>query len=268
MTYKTIAQLFDLTGKGAIVTGGAMGIGQAIAFRLAEASAGVIVADIDLEAAKSTVGEIKSKGGKALAIRADVRSAADAEKVAQAAVDAFGSLDVLVNNAGVQPSSRFLDISEEAWNSVLDVNLKGVFLYSQTVARMMIKAGRGGKIINIASIAALTPMAVHAPYNVSKSGVAMLTKSMALDLAANKILVNAVAPGGIQTPGSEAAGSIFMEALGVTPEQLMQSFLQRMILGRLGEPDDIAKVVLFLASAAADYMTGQLIIADGGYLLA
>lgn len=135
----------------------------------------------------------------------------------------------------------------------------------------MIKARHGGKIINIASTAAVTPVAVHAPYNVSKSGVAMLTKSMALDLATNKILVNAVAPGGVQTPGSEAAGSIFMEALGMTPEQigqLRQSFQQWIILGRLGEPDDIVKLVLFLASGAADYMTGQLIVVDGGYLLA
>jgi 2-dehydro-3-deoxy-D-gluconate 5-dehydrogenase len=176
MAEKTIAELFDLSGKGAVVTGGAMGIGQGIAFRLAEAGAGVIIADIDLKAATQTTKEIKARSGKAQVIRADVRSAADAEKVTQAAVDAFGSLDVLVNNAGVQPSSRFLDITEEAWNSVLDVNLKGVFLYSQAAARMMIKAGHGGKIINIASMAALTPTAVHAPYNVSKSGVVMLTK--------------------------------------------------------------------------------------------
>lgn len=268
MANKTISELFDLRGKGAVVTGGAMGIGQSIAFRLAEAGAGVIIADIDLKAATQTTKEIKASSGKAQAIRADVRSAADAEKVVQAAVDAFGSLDVLVNNAGVQPSSKFLDITEEAWNSVLDVNLKGVFLYSQAAARMMIKAEHGGKIINIASMAALTPTAVHAPYNVSKSGVAMLTKSMALDLAANKILVNAVAPGPVLTPGSEAAGGSFMEALGVTPEQLGQNYVQRMILGRPGEPDDIAKVVLFLASAAADYMTGELIVVDGGFLLA
>jgi len=267
MTNKTIAQLFELTGKGAIVTGGAMGIGQAIAFRLAEAGAGVIVADIDLKTATQTTREIKARSGKAQAIRADVRSAADAERVIQATVDAFGSLDVLVNNAGVQPSSRFLDISEEAWNNVLDVNLKGVFLYSQAAARMMIKAGHGGKIINIASMAALTPTAVHAPYNVSKSGVAMLTKSMALELAAEKILVNAVAPGGIQTPGGDAVKSAMSQALGMTEEGLMQAFLQQVPLGRLGEPDDVAKVVLFLASGAADFITGELILVDGGHLL-
>ena len=205
MTMKTIAQLFDLSGKGAVVTGGAMGIGQGIAFRLAEAGAGVMVADIDLKAATQTVKQIEARGGKAQAIRADVRSAADAEKVAQATVDAFGSLDILVNNAGIYPSSKFLDTSEELWDKVLDINLKGAFLYSQAAARAMIKAGHGGKIINIASIEALKPAEDTSLYSASKSGVVMLTKSMALELAPNKILVNAVAPGGIQTPGAIAA---------------------------------------------------------------
>ena len=154
MTMKTIAQLFHLSGKGAVVTGGAMGIGQGIAYRLAEAGAGVMVADIDLKAATQTVEQIKARGGKAQAIRADVRSAADAEKVAQATVDAFGSLDILVNNAGIFPFSKFLDTSEEFWDKVLDVNLKGAFLYSQAAARAMIKGGHGGKIINLASIEA------------------------------------------------------------------------------------------------------------------
>lgn len=264
---KTIAQLFDLSGKGAVVTGGAMGIGQGIAFRLAEAGAGVMVADINLKVATQTAKEIKVRGGKARAIRADVRSAADAEKVAQATVDAFGSLDILVNNAGIFPSSRFLDISEESWDKVLDVNLKGAFLYSQAAARAMIKAGHGGKIINMASVEALKTMGGQAPYGASKSGVVMLTKSMALELAANKILVNAVAPGGIQTPGTDAVRSNMSQDLGMTKEGMMQAFLQRMPLGHMGEPDDVAKVVLFLASRAADYMTGALILVDGGYLL-
>jgi len=263
----TIAQLFDLSGKGTVVTGGAMGIGQGIAFRLAEAGAGVMVADIDLKAATQTAQQIEARGGKAQAIRADVRSAADAEKVAQATVDAFGSLDILVNNAGIFPSSRFLDISEESWDKVLDINLKGAFLYSQAAARAMIKAGHGGKIINIASMEALKPIGGHTHYSASKSGVAMLTKSMALELAADKILVNAVAPGGIQTPGSDAVSSAMSHALGMTEEGLMQAFLQRVPLGRLGEPDDVAKAVLFLASGAADFITGELILVDGGHLL-
>jgi 2-deoxy-D-gluconate 3-dehydrogenase len=244
-----------------------MGIGQGIAFRLAEAGAGVMVADIDLKAATQTAQQIEARGGKAKAIRADVRSAADAEKVAQAAVDAFGSLDILVNNAGIFPSSRFLDISEESWDKVLDVNLKGAFLYSQAAARAMIKAGHGGKIINIASMEALKPLGGHTHYSASKSGVAMLTKSMALELAANKILVNTVAPGGIQTPGGQAARGERSQTLGMTEEELGRTFLQRVPVGRLGKPDDIAKVVLFLASGAADFVTGELILVDGGHLL-
>ena len=267
---KTIAQLFDLSGKGAVVTGGAMGIGQGIAFRLAEAGAGVMVADIDLKTATQTAQQIEARGGKARAIRADIRSAADAEKVAQDAVDAFGSLDILVNNAGIFPSSRFLDISEESWDKVLDVNLKGAFLYSQAASRAMIKAGHGGKIINIASIEAMKPMMAHAPYSTSKGGLAMLTKSMALELAANKILVNAVAPGGIQTPGATGCATSMRQTLDMTKEELEkfgQAFLQRMPVGRMGKPDDVAKVVLFLASGAADFITGELILVDGGYLL-
>jgi 2-deoxy-D-gluconate 3-dehydrogenase len=264
---QTIAQLFDLSGKGAVVTGGAIGIGEGIAFRLAEAGAGVMVADIDLKAATQTAEQIKASGGKARAIRADVRSAADAEKVAQATVDAFGSLDILVNNAGIYPSSRFVDTTEELWDKVLDTNLKGAFLYSQAAARAMIKAGHGGRIINIASIEALKPQGALVPYNTSKSGVVMLTKSMALELAANKILVNAVAPGGIQTPGALATVDNRCQALGVTLEELGQTFIQRVPLGCLGEPDDIAKVVLFLASGAADFVTGELILVDGGHLL-
>jgi 2-deoxy-D-gluconate 3-dehydrogenase len=267
MTTKTIAQLFDLRGKGAVVTGGAMGIGQGIAFRLAEAGASVMLADIALKAATQTAKQIEARGGKAQAIHADVRSAADAEKVAQATVDAFSSLDILVNNAGIFPSSRFMDTSEESWDEVLDTNLKGAFLYSRAAARAMIKAGHGGKIVNLASMESLKPWAGHTHYGASKSGVAMLTKSMALELAPNKILVNAVAPGGIQTPGSDAMSGAISQALGMTQEGLMQAFLQRVPLGRMGEPDDVAKVVLFLASGAADFITGELILVDGGHLL-
>ena len=267
MTMKTIAQLFDLSGKGAVVTGGAMGIGQGIAFRLAEAGAGVMVADIDLKAATQTAQQIQARGGKAKAIRADVCSAADAVKVTQATVDAFGSLDILINNAGIYPSSGFVDTAEELWDKVLDTNLKGAFLYSQAAALAMIKAGHGGRIVNMASVEAMKPMALLVPYNTSKSGVVMLTKSMALELAANRILVNAVAPGGIETPGASVARASISQTLGITEEQVVQGFVQRVPLGRMGEPDDIAKVVLFLVSGAADFITGELILVDGGHLL-
>jgi 2-deoxy-D-gluconate 3-dehydrogenase len=266
MTTRTIAQLFDLTGKGAIVTGGAMGIGQGVAFRLAEAGAGVMIADVDAEAARQTVIEIKASGGKAHAIRADVGSTADAKKVVQATVKVFGCLDILVNNAGIYPVSPLLETSEQIWDKVLDINLKGIFFYSQAAAQEMVKAGRGGKIINMASIDAMHPYGGVAHYGASKAGVVMLTKALALELAPHNILVNAVAPGSIMTPGTQATRAA-LQAQGIPEEKVLESFMARLPLRRMGEPDDIAKVVLFLASGAADYMTGTLVLADGGFLL-
>ena len=152
MTLKTIAQLFDLSGKGAVVTGGAMGIGQGIAFRLAEAGAGVIIADIAMKEAKDTVKQIKEKGGKAKAIHADVRRAADAKKAIQAAVAAYGSIDILVNDAGIEPGCKFMESDEASLNEIFDVNVKGVFLFSQVAAQAMIKAGHGGKIIHLGNL--------------------------------------------------------------------------------------------------------------------
>lgn len=267
MADQTVAQLFDLTGKGAIVTGGAMGIGQAVAFRLAEVGAGVMIADINLEAASQTVEQIKARGGTAQAVRADARSKEDAKKVVEATVEAFGSLDILVNNAGIYPSSPILQTSEEMWDSVFDINLKGVFCYSQTAAQEMIKAGHGGKIINMASIGGERPYGQEAPYAASKGGLVILTKALALELAPYDILVNAVSPGTIMTPGTDAARAALTAGGAGTPEEIMGAFLTRVPLRRMGQPDDVAKVVLFLASGAADYMTGSYVLVDGGFLL-
>jgi len=262
----TIAQLFDLTGKGAVVTGAAMGIGQSIAFRLTEAGASVMIADINIDAANRTVEKITTNGGKAQAIKADASSRDDAQKTVRAAVEAFGSLDILVNNAGIYPISPVLEISEEMWNRVLDINLKSVFHYSQAGATEMIRAGNGGKIINMASMEGLHPRDSFAHYTTSKAGVIMLTKSMALELAAHNILINAIAPGGVWTPGSESLSSE-TEASGISLKEGMGKFLARLPIGRFAMPDDIAKVALFLASPAADYMTGSVLLVDGGYQL-
>jgi 2-deoxy-D-gluconate 3-dehydrogenase len=262
----TIVQLFDLTDKGAIVTGGAMGIGQGIAFRLAEAGAGIMIADIDTGAAGETVQQIADRGGRAQAICADVTSPDDATAAVRACVDAFGSLDILVNNAGVYPHSPALEISDEMWDRVLGVNLKGVYFFSQAAAEEMIRAGHGGKIVNIASDSGLHPGEDRAAYCTSKAAVIMLTQAMALELARHSILVNVVAPGGVMTPGG-AALAAQLKARGVSMEEMADNFMARVPLHRLGEPDDIARVVLFLASAAADYMTGSVVSADGGRLL-
>lgn len=269
MTTQTIAQLFDLTGKGAIVTGAAMGIGQAIASRLAEAGAGVMITDINPEAASQTVEQIMARGGKARAIHADATSADDAKKAVEATVESFGRLDILVNNAGIYPFSPILEISEEMWNKVLDINLKGVYSYSQAAAREMVRAGHGGKIVNIASMEGLHPREQLAAYVASKGGMIMLTKAMALELATHNILINAIAPGGVWTPGTKAQVAA-LQASGKSVDQLAEmgkSFMARLPLGRTGEPDDVAKVVLFLASAAADYMTGSVLLVDGGFQL-
>ena len=266
MTKQTIAQIFDLTGKGAIVTGAAMGIGRAIASRLAEAGAGVMITDINPQAASQTVEQITARGGNAQAIHADATSADDARKAVEATVEAFGRLDILVNNAGIYPASPILEISEEMWNKVLDINLKGVYSYSQAAAREMVRAGQGGKIINIASMEGLHPREQLAAYVASKGGVIMLTKSMALELATHNILINAIAPGGVWTPGAEALARQ-AEASGSALQGTSAAFLARVPLGRFAKPDDVAKVALFLASAAADYMTGSVVLVDGGFQL-
>jgi 2-deoxy-D-gluconate 3-dehydrogenase len=267
MAEKTIAQLFDLSGKVALVTGGALGIGQGIAFRLAEAGASVVITDINLEAATQTVSEIKARGGKALAITANAASVDDAKKAVKAAVDNFGSLDSLVNNAGVFPMSPALQLTEELWDKVIDINLKGTFFYAQAAAETMIALERSGKIVNIASIDALHPTGNLVHYDASKGGVVMVTKSLALELAKHNITVNAIAPGSIGTPGAAAISEGVLKATGMSVEQLMTNFTARIPLGRAGVPDDIAKAVLFLVSEAADYITGSLLVVDGGYLL-
>src|SRR2546430_17578521 len=199
----SIAQLFDLTGKAAIVTGGAMGIGQGIALRLAEAGAGVLITDINLEAANNTVNQIRSKGGKAEAIKADTSSVADAKRTVQETVRAFGRLDILVNNAGIYPFAPALQVTEELWDKVLDINLKGLFFYNQAAAQEMMNEGHGGKIINIASIDALHPTGNLVHYDASKGGVEMITKALALEFGPHNLRVNAIAPGTIPTQGAD-----------------------------------------------------------------
>ncbi|MFO8010505.1 MAG: SDR family oxidoreductase [Dehalococcoidia bacterium] len=267
MTDQNISQLFDLTGKNAVVTGGAMGIGKGIAIRLAEAGASIIIADIEFQLASEAAEEIRSSAGFAEAVEADVRNANDADRTLNACMRSFGSVDILVNNAGICPMKAIMGVNEDLWNKVLDVNLKSTFLWSQAACKNMIEEGKGGKIINIASIDSFHPtgMAVH--YNASKGGVAMLTKALALELAPHRILVNGIAPGGIRTPLNASASKEFSNITGMDESLIMQGLIQKIPIKRMGEPDDIARVALFLASAAADYITGEIIVADGGLLL-
>ncbi len=267
MEIQTIAELFDLTGKSALVTGGAVGIGQAIAFRLAEAGADVMIGDINTEGAEQTVNQIKDQGDNAQAVYANASNPDDAVKMVQATVAAFDHLDILVNNAGIYPIVPFDQMNEEVWDKVLDLNLKGTFFCSQAAAKQMTKQGLGGKIINLSSIDGLHPSGMTSHYSASKGGIVMLTKALALELAPHKILVNAIAPGSIITPGTNAVRDGLSGQMGVSPESILDNFMPRIPLQRMGQPDDVAKVALFLASSASDYTTGDVIVADGGFLL-
>lgn len=268
MTAQTIREIFDLTGKSAVVTGGSKGIGQAITFRLAEAGARVVVIDLDKEAAVQTVNEIKKSGYKSEYLVADVSNIAQVEKVIQTAVETLGGLDILINNAGIYPPMPVFQITEQVWDAVFDTNLKGMFFYSQAAAKEMVKRGHGGKIINLASIDGMQPGEGRLIYGASKAGVITMTKSLALELSPHKILVNAIAPGAIHTPGLVTILDIYAKAGGITAEALEAGDAKANTpMGYYGQADDIAKAALFLASEAASYMTGQTIVVDGGKLL-
>ncbi|MDD4877087.1 MAG: SDR family oxidoreductase [Dehalococcoidales bacterium] len=261
---KTIQELFDLSGQTAIVTGAAMGIGKGIALRLAEAGANVVVSDINLESAQKTVKEMTTMGYKAKAIQSDVSKVADATRAVQETLDTFGDLHILVNNAGIYPFTTITEISEAIWDKTLSINLKGMAFFTQAAARAMIAKGHRGKIVNIASVDGFHPTGNLISYDASKGGVVMLTKALAKDLASKGINVNAIAPGAVQTPGASSGLS------GMSEEQIAEvtkAFLATIPMGRQGTPDDIGRVALFLASEASDYITGTVIVADGGYLV-
>jgi len=256
-----VHKLLDLTEKVAIVTGAAMGIGRATALLLAHAGANVAIADLDLEGARKVASEIEALGVKALAIEADVAKAADAKRMVEATVGRLGGVDILVNNAGIFPIKPALDLEEEEWDQVQDINIKGTFLCSQAAARQMVKQGRGGKIVNLASIDAVYPLLVgFAHYDSSKAAVIAFTKNLAKELAPHKINVNAVAPGIVDTPGVRRLA----EPLGLDPDVV---FSPRIPWGRLEQPEDVAKAVLFLASDAAEYITGTCLFVEGGFLI-
>lgn len=252
---------FSLKGRNALITGAAMGIGHGIAARFVEAGANVMIADVS----PSVDVAAKLDGARAKSIVLDVSDEKAARQAVQHFVDDFGTLDILVNNAGIYPMSPVLEMTPEFFDRVIDVNLRGLVFISQAAALQMVKQGKGGKIINVASIDSVHPsMPGLAAYDASKGGVLMFTKDFALEVAPYDITVNAIAPGGIITEGaSKPLKGLTVEQM----EQMTKEFVRQVPLGRFGEPDDIAKVAVFLASSAADYMTGALVIVDGGRLL-
>jgi 2-deoxy-D-gluconate 3-dehydrogenase len=257
---------FDLTGKNAVVTGGAMGIGRGIVARFVEAGANVVVADLDGGAAAAVASQAGGPG-RAVAMTVDIGADDAGEALVATCVDAFESIDVLVNNAGIYPMVPMLQITPELFDRVYRVNLRGLAFAARAAAARMIEQGTPGTIVNIASIDAFHPSMVGlAAYDASKGGVVMLTKALALELGPHAIRVNAIAPGGIATEGSARP----LESSGMTEEQMRamtEEFTSHIPLRRMGVPDDIATVAVFLASSAASYLTGETVIVDGGRLL-
>lgn len=263
-----IKDLLNLSGKTAIVTGGAMGIGFGISSRLAEAGANVMIANRTEEDSKKAVDELTAKGFKVKSIKTDVSIENDVKQMVDETIKSFGSVDILVNNAGIYPSTPVSQMTLEDFDKVLSVNLKGVFLCTKYVSEQMIKQGKGGKIINITSIDALHPSSVGlAHYDASKHGVWGFTKNVALELAAHRIWVNAIAPGGILTEGVKKLQNSHPATQGIDQQKMLETFLTKIPMHRMGEPDDIGKVALFLASEMSSYMTGSQIVVDGGVLL-
>lgn len=264
---KTASELLDLTGLTAVVTGGSRGIGFGISYRLAEAGANVVMAGLNQDELDKAAKELSGHGWKVKAIKVDVSSEDEVLKMVKFSVDSFGSLDILVNNAGIFPSVPILQMSKEEFEKVISVNLEGVFLCTKHASEQMIKQGKGGKIINISSIDALHPSMVGlAHYDASKHGVWGFTKNSALELSQHRIWVNAVAPGGIATPGVAEMQSPD-SSKNPDAAKNIELFMNKIPMHRIGEPDDIGKVVLFLASDMSSYMTGSQIVVDGGVLL-
>ena len=260
-----IDQLLRLDGKSAIVTGGAKGIGKAIVLRLCEAGAKVLIADMDEFALEATVDEIKASGMTAEGVHVDISKPEDITNMINACKEKFQSLDILVNNAGIYPNKKISDMTYEDFDKVLSVNLKSVFLTTKIGSEIM-KIQGGGKIINITSIDALHPsMTGLSHYDASKHGMWGFTKNSALELAEHKIWVNAIAPGGILTPGVTASAPSNPDP-NMMAEQT-KIFMSKIPMHRFGDADEIAKVALFLASDMSSYMTGEQIVVDGGVLL-
>ena len=250
--------MFDLTGKKALVTGGSRGIGRGICLALAKQGADVAVNyrsnEVEVQA---VVSEIKAMGGEAFALQADVSQAVEVAKMFAEIKSRWGKLDILVNNAGIVKFANFEEVTEEDWDQILDVNLKGQFLCAKEAVKLM---DPGGKIINIASIASGgvgIGFRQIAHYTASKGGVVALTENLALDLAPKGINVNAIAPGVIETDMTKGL---------TTDEKTSAGLLARIPKGRFGKPEDIGAAAAFLASDEADYITGTVLYVDGGWL--
>jgi len=253
----TTLDLFHLNGKTAIITGGGRGIGQYFAEALADAGANVVLCSRKLAACEEVQREIEDRGGKALALACDVTRQSDAQQVVETTLQHFGAVDILVNNSGATWGAPAEQMPLDKFDHVIDVNIKGTFIMSQLVGNAMIARGQGGKIINIASIAGLiggNPKYFQAAgYHASKGAIVNMTRDLATSWARYGITVNAIAPGWFSTHMSRGLMELHEKEM-----------LADIPLARFGKPDDLKGIIVFLASSAADYMTGQTVVVDGG----
>jgi len=249
----------DLKGKIAIITGARRGMGKSHALTLAKAGAKVVVADISKEDCEIVVEEIKKNKGEAIAVKCDVTKKEDIDNMVKAAVGKWGKVDILVNNAGICQFKPFLELTEEEWDRTININLRGYFLCAQACAKEMAKQ-KAGVIVNIASVAmgqAGVGIPALAHYCASKGGIVGMTEALALELAPFNIRVNAISPGAIDTPMVEASKA---------DPKMMEATLARIPLRRMGKPEEVSNLVLFLASEESSYMTGSIVVIDGGWL--
>jgi len=247
---------FGLDGRVIVITGGGQGIGAACAERFVAEGAKVALWDVNIAAAEALAQRLRNAGGRAEAMPCNVARKSEVDAALAATALAFGRIDGLVNNAGIFRAADFLEVTEEDWDAVINVNLKGAFLVGQAVAQQMVRQGQGGAIVNMSSVNGSMAIASIASYNASKGGINQLTRAMALALADHHIRVNAAAPGTIAT-------ELAREAV-LTSEEAKQRILGRTPMKRLGEPEEVADVVGFLLSDAARYMTGEIVHIDGG----
>ena len=246
-----------LAGKVACVTGAGTGIGVGLAVGLAEAGADVAVSYFGSEAgARETVGRIEALGRRALLYKADVAVVAEARALVDATVERLGRIDIMVNNSGVTWPKPFLELDEETWDRTFGINIRGAFLCAQQAAKHMIRQGGGGRIINFSSVHGFSATKNHAHYEATKGGLNMFTKALAIELAEHQITVNCVAPGAIEVPRYYTQ----------MPNYDRDAMGKRIPLGRVGFPEDVAPLVVFLASDAASYITGETILVDGGLI--